>query len=80
MPVLPPGFRPVFFRSDRDLDGGFPNPSPDGGLEEFRDVCLSRSSSSAIRPAARPSSATASASSRRSDTTSAASTSYDGGW
>jgi hypothetical protein len=31
----PPGLRPLFFRSDRDLGGGFANPSPDGGIEEF---------------------------------------------
>ena len=49
-------------------------PSPDGGIDEFRDVFLSRFSSSAIHSLARPSSATASASSPRSDTTSAAST------
>ena len=68
MPSCPPGLRPVFFRSDRDRGGGFANPSPDGGMEEFRDVFLSRSSSSVIRSCAR-------ASSPRSDTTSAASTS-----
>jgi len=72
MPSCPPGLRPVFFRSDRDRGGGFANPSPDGGMEEFRDVFLSRSSSSVIRARAR-------ASSSRSATTSAASTSYDGG-
>jgi hypothetical protein len=71
-PSCPPGLRPVFRRSDRDRGGGFANPSPDGGLEEFRDVFRSRSSSSAIRSCAR-------ASSPRSDTTSADSTSYDGG-
>ena len=81
-PSCPPGLRPVFFRSDRDLGGGFANPSPDGGLEEFRDFFLSWSSSSAIRSRARPSStrvsssaARASASSRRSEATSAATTS-----
>ena len=60
--------RPVFFRSDRDRGGGSANPSPDCGMEEFRDVALGRSSSSVIRSCAR-------ASSPRSDTTSAAGTS-----
>jgi hypothetical protein len=69
-PSCPPGLRPVFFRSDRDRGGGFADPSPDGGMEEFRDVFLSRSSSPVIRSRA---------SSPRSDTTSAASTSQDGG-
>ena len=34
-PSCPPGLRLVFFRSDRDLGGGFANPSADGGTEEF---------------------------------------------
>ncbi len=79
VPVLPAGPAPVFFRNDRGLGGGLPSPSLDGGLEEFCEVCFSRASSSAIRSRARASSARASASSPRSDTTSAASTSYEGG-
>jgi len=76
-PSCPPGLRPVLLRSD--FGAGLPGPSPDGGLDEFRGLCLSRASSSAIRCPARPSSASASASSPRSETTSAASTSYGGG-
>ena len=79
-PCCPPGLRPVFFRSDRG--DGLPSPSPEGGREELRGVCLSRASSSAIRSRACASSSTArasaacdSASSARSEATSAASTS-----
>ncbi len=43
MPVLPARLAPVFFRSDRG--GGLSSPSLDGGLDEFRGVCLSRASS-----------------------------------
>ena len=78
MPVLPARPRPVLFRSDRDLGGGFANPSPDGGTEEFRDFPQPVLKLSNPPPTAWPSSATASASSWRSDTTSAASTSDDG--
>jgi hypothetical protein len=35
-PSCPPGFRPLFFRSDRGV--GLPSPSPEGGLEELRGV------------------------------------------
>jgi len=51
----------------------------DGGLEEFREFCFSRASTSAIRSRARSSSARACASSWRIDATSPASTSYGGG-
>ncbi|HEX9542299.1 MAG TPA: hypothetical protein VGA04_29590 [Streptosporangiaceae bacterium] len=85
-PSCPPGLRPVFFRSDRCRGVGLPNPSLEGGFEEFRGVCPSRASSSAIRSCACPSSARvspsaarASASSPRNETTSAAITSYGGG-
>ena len=44
----PPGSRPLLFRSDR-RGGGLSSPSLDGGLEEFRGVCLTRASRSAIR-------------------------------
>jgi len=81
-PSCPPGLRPLFFRSDRDRSGGLARPSLDGGLDELRDVCLSRSSSSATRsracasPAgARASAACDSANSPRSEAASAASTS-----
>ena len=54
-PSCPPGFRPVFFRSDRGRGGGFANPSADGGLEEFRDVCLSGPQARrSVRPPAPP--------------------------
>jgi hypothetical protein len=53
-PSCPPGRRPLFFRNDRGA--GLASPSLDGGLEEFRGVCLSRASSSAIRSSARSSS------------------------
>ncbi|HBW18950.1 MAG TPA: hypothetical protein DEH11_08025, partial [Actinobacteria bacterium] len=43
----PPGLRPLFLRSDRGA--GLASPSLDGGLEEFREFCFSRASSSAIR-------------------------------
>jgi hypothetical protein len=72
-PSCPPGLRPDFLRSDR-FRGGLPSPSLEGGLDEFREFCASRASSSAIRSRARSSSARASVSSARSDTTSAAST------
>jgi hypothetical protein len=62
-----------------DLGAGLASLSLDGGLEEFRGVCRSRASSSAIRSCARSSSARACASSLRSDTTSTASTSAEGG-
>jgi hypothetical protein len=74
-PPRPPGLRPLLFRNDRG--GGLPSP-PEGGLEEFREVCASRASISLIRSSAAASSSCAAASSPRSDTTSAASTSYDG--
>ena len=77
MPVLPARPALLFFRNDRGA--GLASPSLDGGLEEFRGVCLSRASSSAIRSSARSSSARVSASSARSDTTSAASTPSGGG-
>ena len=77
-PSCPPGLRPLFFRSDR-RGGGLSSPSLDGGLDEFRGVCLSRASSSAIRSRACASSSTArasaacdTASSARSDATNAA--------
>ena len=80
-PSCPPGLRPLLFRSDR-RGGGLSSPSLDGGLDEFRGVCLSRASSSAIRSracasstAARASAACDPASSARSEATSAASTS-----
>ncbi len=79
-PSCPPGLRPLF-RSDH-RGGGLPSPSPDGGLDEFRGVCLSRASSSAIRSracasssAARASAACDPASSACSQATSPASTS-----
>jgi hypothetical protein len=82
MPSCPPGVRPLFFGSDRGLGGGLSSPSLDGGLDEFRGVCLSRASSSAIcsrasasSRSARASAACDSASSPRSAATSAASTS-----
>jgi hypothetical protein len=78
-PACPPGLRPLLFRSDRFLGPGLPRPSLDGGLEEFREFCFSRASSSAIRSRARCNSPRASASSLRSDTASAASTSNEGG-
>src|SRR6266566_7022092 len=81
-PSCPPGLRPLFFRSDRGRGGGLSSPSLDGGFEEFRGVCLSRASSSAIRSracisslSARASAACDSASSARSEATTAASTS-----
>jgi hypothetical protein len=77
MPSCPPGLRRVFFRNDRGV--GLASPSLEGGWEEFRGVCFSRASRSAIRSRARSSSARACASSPRSDTTSAASTSDEGG-
>ena len=76
-PSCPPGRRPLFFRNDRGA--GLASPSLDGGLEEFRGVCRSRASSSAIRSRARARSARACASSLRRDITSAASTSDEGG-
>ena len=83
-PSCPPGLRPLFFRSDRGR-GGLSSPSLDGGLEEFRGVCLSRASSSAIRSracasssSARASAACDCASSPRSAVTSAASASSPG--
>jgi hypothetical protein len=81
-PSWPPGLRPVFFRSDCGRGGGLSSPSLDGGLDEFRGLCLSRASSSAIRSracarfsCARASAARDSASSPRSAATSAATTS-----
>ena len=43
VPSCPPGLRPLLFRSDR-RGGGLSSPSLDGGLEEFRGVCLTRAS------------------------------------
>jgi hypothetical protein len=81
-PSWPPGLRPVFSRSDCGRGGGLSSPSLDGGLDEFRGLCLSRASISAIRSracvrssCARASAARDSASSPRSAATSAATTS-----
>ena len=86
MPVLPARLAAGPLPQRPRRGGGLPSPSLDGGLDEFRGVCLSRASSSAIRsracassPRVSPSAASASASSWRSDATSAASTSYGGG-
>ena len=54
-PCCAPGLRPLLFRSDR-RGAGLPSPSLDGGLDEFRGVCVSRASSSAIRSRATASS------------------------
>ena len=49
MPVLPARLAAALLPQRPRLGGGLPSPSLDGGLEEFRGVCLSRASSSAIR-------------------------------
>ncbi len=68
----------VFFRSDRGFGAGLANPSDDGGLLELPEFAASRASNSAIRVKARSNSARVAISSSRSDTTNAASTSYEG--
>jgi hypothetical protein len=82
MPVLPAGLAAGLFPQRPRPRRRLASPSPDGGLDEFRGVCLSRTSSSAIRSracasstAGRASAACESASSARSEATSAASTS-----
>ena len=45
LPFRPPGFRPVFVRSD--FGGALPGPSCDGGREEFFEFCLSLAARSA---------------------------------
>src|SRR6266545_1560226 len=77
-PCCPPGLRPVFLRNDLGFGAGLANPSDDGGLLELPESAANRASNSAIRVRARCNSARVSISSSRSETTSAASTSYDG--
>ena len=62
MPVLPARLAAAFLPQRPRRGGGLPSPSLDGGLEEFRGVCFSRASSSAIRSRACASSARACAS------------------
>ena len=77
-PGCPPGSRSVFARNDRVLGAGLASPSEDGGLLELPELDASRASNSAIRVTARCNSARVAANSSRSDTTNAASTSYEG--
>lgn len=78
-----PTVRAVAVKSDQQVtvstSAGLASPSPQGGLEEFRGDCASRASSSATGPGARAGSARVPASSARSEATSPASTSDDGG-
>src|SRR6266511_2683854 len=68
----------VQIHHDLGFGAGLANPSDDGGLLELPESAANRASNSAIRVRARCNSARVSISSSRSETTSAASTSYDG--
>src|SRR5512135_194855 len=53
-PDCPPGLRPERRRNDRGA--GFPNPSDEGGFDEFQEFCPSLASSSATRSTSPPAS------------------------